>query len=279
VSTAPVNRRAMTTAELTRGLYEQWRVSRRHPGWSPEYRRIYLHHVRKTGGTSITTAMLSLGGERPQDVERRLVGNRPRFTRTGNIVVAAHDRMALQTGSFSYGWSHVPAWRIHLPRSTFTITVLRDPVERVVSLYRYLVDPDSDVGHAFGAAARDRALARDGFTAFLGRAPREEILQQLYMFSRSLDVGEAVKRIEHCSLVFFTEDMPPGMSILADLVGRPLPLHTERKSRIPFAPSESQAAMLRERLRPEYDLITTLRPIVEQRLERRAFLRPPPESK
>ena len=87
-----------------------------HPWADPAVERVYLHHVRKTGGTSVNDAFLSLGGESGVAVERRMGGGPPRWTTTDGVTVVAHDRLAICSGWYSYAWSHIPAWRLrHRP--------------------------------------------------------------------------------------------------------------------------------------------------------------------
>jgi hypothetical protein len=233
----------------------------RRPKLADGYERVYLHHIRKTGGTSISTAFMALGGEDPATVERRIVRVRPHVTRTGDAVIAAHDRFALQTGGYSYGWSHMPAWKLRLPPRTYTVTVLRDPVARVLSLYRYLCDPDSDRGHAFAAPASDRAWVAGGFDSFLEVMPRGDLLNQLFMFSPRLDPEEAATAISGCSLVFQLSDMSQGVATLSELLGRPLRESNERRSPpSTFKPSDEQMTRLRSLLEPEYELLQLLEP-------------------
>lgn len=222
------------------------------------YERIYLHHVRKTGGTSITNAFLALGGEEPNTVKQRLTG-RLGMARSGVLVFAGHNRAAVESGRYFYGWTHQPAWRVKLPPQTFTVTVLRDPVARVVSLYRYLSDPQSDVGHPFPAPAVQRRRAAGGFDRFLDQLPPTDLLNQLHMFSNRWDVEEAAETIGRCSLVFFTEDMASGLARLSQLTGRELPERHERRSKVRFEPSDEQRDRLADMLAPEYALLERVR--------------------
>lgn len=226
--------------------------------------RIYLYHIRKTGGTSITNGILSLYTDDPSVIERRLGSRQPRVVRAGDLVVAAHDRLALQAGWYTYGWSHIPAWRLRLRPRTYTVTVLRDPIDRVVSLYRYLSDPGSDHGHIFGAPLAERAIAAEGFDRFLDLVPKSDLLNQLYMFSARFDPAEAAERIERCSLVFLVQDMSHGLAKLSALIGRRLPERAERRSSGRFAPSDEQLERLRRSLAPEYALMDRLRPRLQR---------------
>lgn len=240
--------RAVGQAWIGRGRY-------RLPGG---YERIYLYHVKKTGGTSISNAFLALGGEDSLTVKRRLAGHL-HATRSGDFAFAAHDRRAIQRGGYFYAWAHQPAWHLELPPRTFTVTVLRDPVSRVLSLYRYLLDPESDAGDPFPARPERRRIAADGFDAFVERLTEKDLLNQLHMFSRDRDPEEAAARIRECSLVFFNDEMAEGLATLSDLIGRSLPERHERRSSARFEPSDAQIARLRATLEPEYALMALLR--------------------
>lgn len=221
------------------------------------YERIYLYHVRKTGGTSIANSFLALGNEEPLAVKHRMT-NVFGMARTGDYVFAANVTQALEGGRYFLGWSHDPAWMMSLPERTYTVTVLRDPTARVISLYRYLRDPDSDGDEPSPAPQKERDLTKDGFDAWLDRLPPNHLLNQLHMFSRSLDPAEAAAALQRCSLVFRTEDMAAGVKVLADLIGRELPVRRERRSTLEFQPSDTQLQRLREMLAPEYELMERL---------------------
>ena len=103
-----------------------------------EPQRVYHFHIRKTGGSSLDSAFLALGGselgtiaERARFDENLVEGNGLRFVH--------HDRGLIAGGDYFFASSHEPIFRIDLPPETFTVTILRDPVKRVVSYLRYLL--------------------------------------------------------------------------------------------------------------------------------------------
>jgi hypothetical protein len=224
-----------------------------HGAWMhDEYKRIYLYHVRKTAGTAISFAFMRLSGD-PHIIERRL----SQFTFAQNhgyrYVVSAS---LIRQGRYFFGYSHHPAYVVDPPASgTFKFTVLRNPVERVVSEYRYLANETADYGLKRGARAEERYWGREGFEKFLDTVPRHFITNQLYMFSKSGSVDEAVARLSGLDLVLQTEQLDRDLGRLEDALQLRLSLSRERVSVVDFEPTEAQRSRLEDLLQPEFEIL------------------------
>jgi hypothetical protein len=250
-------RAALLSAWLPRAPRDAWHT-RRVPLPAP-FRRLYFFHIRKTGGTSLTKAFLGLGGEDPRAVEARIHPT-THSGRSGDYVFLRSPQAWLTRHSpYFFGFSHGPAWLTDLPADTFTLTVLRDPVTRVVSYYRYLRDERADEEELFGAPAAERAWAKDGVEAFLERTPRRHLETQLWMFSRQGDPEEAAARVRACTSYFFTESYDAGLAALSERLGLTLSARRDRQSVAGPSPSSAEIAMIRERLQSELRMMALLR--------------------
>jgi hypothetical protein len=200
-----------------------------------------------------------LGGEDPSTVERRISGSLLSRTKSGRYILTC-GRGTLQQGDYFFGWSHMAGHRLQLPRRTFTIVLLRDPVARVLSYYRYLLAGDAvTAGMAWRVQDDERALAGESFSDFLKNIPDELLLNQLYMFSPRFDVSEAVDRILECSAIMMTETYDRDLRDLASTLGLTLETRRERITALTKTPvEEKQMEALCDRLAVEYELLEKL---------------------
>lgn len=225
--------------------------------------RVYCYHVRKTAGTSLHLSFLALGGEDPIEVQRRIERAALHRTTSGRYAFVAHQRSLLDQGHYFYGWSHLPAHRLSLPPRTFTVTILRDPVDRVLSYYSYLRQGDAP-DMAFPVGELERALTARGFGAFLDVLPRPHLLAQLFMFSRTFDVSAATERILACSSVLFTEEYDAGLSSLGRRLSLALEARRDRASVPDTAVPAAEYERLRDLLDPEYRMLADVRQALGQ---------------
>jgi hypothetical protein len=146
-----------------------------------------------------------------------------------------------------------------VPKSAFTVTILRDPVQRVVSHYSYLSDDTADLGNRFIASDYAKNLVAGGLDNFLDRAAPSLLMNQLYMFSEGLDPAEGANRIRGLSMYFYSESYDEGLIALRERLALPLVVRRERvSSATSVKPDDAVTARLREILEPEYRMMALL---------------------
>lgn len=223
-----------------------------------DYRRIYHYHVRKTAGTSLNSTFWAIGGLSMSEMAGTAM-----LEKNGYIFV--HHRKALiEKGDYFFADAHLPAHALTLPDKTFTLTVLRDPVDRVISYYGYLMwartDPEAERREpAYSHLRKEMRWLGGSFGDFVGNLPRDELLNQLYMFSAGFSIEEAAERIAACSFVGFTSSFAGDVERLAHTLSLPLEVKAERRFGQKIVPPPAEVEKARALLEPEYQMLALVR--------------------
>lgn len=222
------------------------------------YKRIYLVHIRKTGGTSLNNMFLSLTGSGSTELYNKLALSTPHRIVDNGLVFVGWDVAAINRGLYFYAFSHTPIHELNLPEDTFTVSCFRDPVKRLVSHYNMLMDFKlNNVNHP--CMEIEGEWLGNSFGNFLERIPREHLQNQLYMYSRAFDIGEAISKVNQLSHWFFGDSFADGVAEFNQKTGLSLhPIHI-RKSGQHISLSGAEDALLREALSEELAFIGELR--------------------
>jgi Sulfotransferase family len=224
-----------------------------------DFRRIYLYHVRKTAGTALIFSFMRLSQTDPHLIDRRL--SHFYFAQSHGYRFVADNEALIRQGSYFFAYSHLPAYIINPPEvGTFKFTVLRDPIERVVSLYQYLASPDTDSSYSHKAMIEERRWATEGFDRFLDQIPVQHLRNQLHMFSKSGSVNEAVHCLNKLDMVLRTEYLNRDLNHLQEALDLRFSLTRERSSLLRFVPTDAQRSRLHDLLIPEFEILRQLGP-------------------
>ena len=224
-----------------------------------DFDRIYHYHVRKTGGTSINKMFHSLSGESPDAVYNKLTSTNPRRICVNEYVFAAWQKNLLEGGNYHYGFSHLPFDQLTLPERTFTFTCFRDPVQRVVSHYRMLLElRDAPTQHK--CLVTEGEWIGNSFAEFLDNTPDAHLLNQLYMFDSELRIATALENVHSLNHWIFLDDFAPGIAKLNAKANIQLAVMHTRRGTVKYSPVPADLETLRARLQPEYAFLQQLKP-------------------
>jgi len=230
------------------------------------YDRIYHFHIRKTAGSSLNAAFRSLSSDLSEYEYDFL--NRNGWVAHDNYVYVSHNRFLIERGYYFAGDSHIPMHEIDVPANSFTVTILRDPAERVISHYRMLQHwRNKDVRHP--ARAVEDSFLGDKFSDFLKRIPREHLLRQIYMFSKNFSVDEALENLHKVNFLMLTENYPEHLSCLGMFLGMPLKIFSKGSGRGPVTLSSGDRELLNKAVAPEYRLLELAGPLAGSYREHR----------
>jgi hypothetical protein len=222
------------------------------------FKRIYLYHIRKTGGTSLTESFLALRAVDRVRSYYQLAGALDNRIIIKDLVYVGWNTSLLEKGDYFFGFSHNPSHQIKLPNKTFTITIIRDPVRRLISYYQMLLTWKKENSQHPEFKRRGEWLG-ENFRDFLQNISDEYLLAQLYMFSRKYKVSEAYRNIIDCSSFYFTENFNKGVADLSmELALKLKPIHAA-KSVVKASINKKDLKMLEQLLEPEIGLYKKLK--------------------
>jgi hypothetical protein len=222
------------------------------------YKRIYLVHIRKTGGTSLNNMFLSLSGEDSNYLYKQLAITPDHRLISNELVYVGWNVGHINRGNYFYGFSHTPLHQLKLPKKTFTISCFRDPVRRVVSHYNMLMDfRVNNIDHP--CMAVEGKWLGENFDDFLQRIPQEHLLNQLFMFSNRYNINEAILNVQQLSHYFFNETFSDGIIELNKKTGLDLESIHIRKANYNATISVDNLTKLKNMLDKEYKFLGRIR--------------------
>jgi hypothetical protein len=222
------------------------------------YKRVYLVHIRKTGGTSLNNMFLSLSGEDSNTLYSKLANTPNHRLISNGLIYVGWNVKYINKGDYFYAFSHTPLHRLSLPKGTFTVSCFRDPAKRVISHYNMLMDfYANNIDHP--CMAIEGKWLGNGFGDFLQNIPKEHLLNQLYMFSDGYNINEAVSKVQSLSHCFFSETFDAGINDLNKKTGLNLEKIHIRKASYKAQISETALTKLKEMLNEEYRFLNIIR--------------------
>jgi hypothetical protein len=172
-------------------------------------------------------------------------------------IVQGSNISLLEQGNYHYGCTHFPSWKIQEPRDSFTMTIFRDPIERIVSHYNYITGK-IERGENEDWLVKERPLLGNSFTQFIDNLPPEKLLNQLYNFSENYNLIEAVDRIKSLDLILTLENLSEGIHDINNMLGLNLRIMKKNMSETFYRASSKEIRYLKDKVEKEIDLFNRL---------------------
>ena len=126
---------------------------------------------------------------------------------------------------------------------TCTFTIIREPLDRIFSLYKeYLVREKRE---------HEASLA---FLDFVRGLPKCEKLEQLFYFSKKYDISEALKNLSKLTAVIICEQNRKGISIISETIGFPLKIDNEFRRKTDYVLENKEKDLVKKEIELEYEL-------------------------
>lgn len=227
-------------------------------------RRVYFYHIRKCGGTSLNYMFLASGERNGAENYKILAKRNDHRLIIDDRVFVGWNKKLIEDGHYFYAFSHMPQHKFQLPPDTFTITGFRDPVERVLSHYKMILEmKENNIRHP--ALKQERRWVKKSFMDFLNKIPREHLLNEIYMFSRSFNVDEAFENIIKCSFIYFVDTFEEDMAKLFGYFQFNSVIQHIRKGSLSFEIEPIEMLELQRVLQPAVTLVKRLKEYQKER--------------
>lgn len=227
----------------------------------------YFIHIRKTGGTYFSYAMLSNSDFSGEETYRKIVESEDHAVLLRGKRYIGWNVDLARNCKFFYCFSHLPFYNLNLSnRKIIYLTVLRDPIDRIVSHYKMLMAmKDAPVKHP--CFETEGEWLGNSFMNFISNIPTSHLMNQLWMFSHNFHIDEGIENISKVDHVYYLSNIDMGLKHLSNKYELNIapPKKIVRKSEYVFTPSESDLDYLRRKIRPEiefYNEVKELKPDV-----------------
>ena len=256
--------------------------------------RTHLIHIRKTGGrtiiNSILNSLVGSEGKVPMETVLRKNISDVDFRNTDSKIICANELgvdnikniygeltsnlyesvpekikgkylclhcedVHIEDDKF-FSASHSLHHKLFFKDNTLGVTVLRDPLERVMSQYRMILGMKK---LGLITSGLDDTSYVQSLDYFIDNYPPEHLSEQLHSFSSKLNPDEAIKNVRGLGLVMFNHDLEGGVKKLSGLMGIDIQVKTIGVGVIKDSGlTKEQQNKLRDKLKDEYTFYNEL---------------------
>ena len=229
--------------------------------------RIYHSHIRKCAGTSFNLKIIGNICGNDESKIRKIYKSTMRSGRTefNEKVFVGWNKRLIESGKYFYAWSHIPYHQLYLPSNTFVFTTFRDPIQRVFSHYKMIFEYYSkNIDHPCMIEEGKWLGSSKTFEEFFQNMPKNHLMAQLFHYSKSYSIDEAVENINTLDFISVSEKLnDSGYKNLSEILpSLNFPIGKLRTTSLDNSLlKSSDTKLLRELLSKEYILLEKLKSI------------------
>ena len=237
------------------------------------FSRIYHSHIRKCAGTSFNFKFIGNSCDHDlsqiQKIYSSAAASNGQASHNGKVFVGWNAKL-INSGNYFYAWSHIPFHKLNLPSETFILTTLRDPVERVMSHYRMIYGYyKNQVNHPCMRTEGKWLGDSRTIIEFIDNMPKEHLMAQLYHYSESFSVEEALDALSNVNFISNVEDLnTTGYTALENIIPfiKLPPGKVRQNSTASMNISDEEKNYLKCKLIAEYKFYDLSQNLIQQKL-------------
>ena len=234
-----------------------------------QFNRIYHYHVPKSGGTTLNMTIYKSYGyifdknNLHNNFSEQASNLVSRSIKINNKVFLDHNKFLINRGHFYYAWSHYPYHEIFPHSDSFTVTTIRNPVNRVISLYKHSLNLTND---STDKHQKELFLLKsDNILDFVKKLPVYHRYGSLYFYSKKLDINEAFENLKTISEIVLDFDFDSVKSTFFERFNINLEFERENISEISYEPTKDEIIVLENLLEKEIELYLKIKKFVYEK--------------
>jgi len=230
--------------------------------------KTHFYHIPKTAGRSIIVSFLRRIHTESHLTDKFMykdLVNRSGKYKNDNMCMSGWNPKSYGQHFFTFGHhtyhaEHCKNARKHL---THSITSIRKPFDRLFSLYKeHLFERKN--GRAISTTIKnvpDTMFDDMTFGNFVKRLPKKRLLEQLYYFSDSYNINEAIENVSKLTHVFFVDDILNDRDSYAGKTKTYLCISNAFRREIDYKISKKERSFINKLIKDEIKFYTNLKKI------------------
>lgn len=229
-------------------------------------KKIYHFHLMKTGGTSINDGIISSHYKDSINWHTDMYKYPDCRIISDKKIFVSFNYLLIRLGLFHYGFSHRSYYQTRLPKGTYSITCIRNPLLRNYSRYKHIKKNINEKNFQAHSASELNA-AKGSFGKYLELISDREMCHQLYFYSNEGNVCEAIDNLSKVNFIIRNECFAEDINVLSKKIGFDIPIRRirETKSDLTYNELAKIFNQFHNRIKPEMEFHKKASELIENR--------------